>query len=1320
MDAYYAGKNLPAYTCNAYQITSPAPYDQQPAYYDITLYSKPADCQCTKLNALKSEYTAKGTNLTFAAYLTATRGIHMTQANLDSLLSSCNGTRTCISLTSPVTIPPALQCYTGDICIGCKVIDTMYNSYIAKYPGNAPVRETTDSVQMKKNQLFENYMNVRLGFNKHYWEYMDFRTNQCQISDTTGGGGTVIARVSNVSDPVADTILLCGKSVTIFTTVKDTINNCSDSAFLVYSKGYDLYNNYKDVLKNNFDKIYRDTAIAGGLRELFTLGYGTSEYQYTLYYYDQAGNLTRTIPPAGVVIDRSATWKANLAAARRAGTRFVPAHQMATEYRYNTLNQIASKKTPDDSITNYWYDKLGRAVVSQNAKQSLAKNYSYTNFDALGRPIEVGELTSATAMTSTISRSEQSLASWLNAAAATRKQITKTVYDIAYYASDTVLVQDNLRNRVSWMAMFDDAASLNTTDGLDYSNGTFYSYDIHGNVKSLLQDYKHGNMLINGNRFKTINYEYDLISGKVNFVAYEPGKKDAFYHRYSYDAENRLTNVETSHDSIYWENDAWYEYYKHGPLARAVIGQQQVQGIDYAYTLQGWLKGINSTALTPTFDIGGDGASGSLVAKDAFGFGIHYFGNREYTPVSTSVKPFAAAVGNSPLFNGNISAISQSISTLGTPLEYTYSYDVLNRLTGMVANKGLDSLNNSWTNAFTALSDFKEAVTYDGNGNILTYNRNGNKTFAGSPLGMDSLTYHYRPGTNKLSYVTDLVRGANYGNDIDNQSVGNYKYDSIGNMVSDVRAGVDSIKWNVYGKIAKIYKHDTTSIVYAYDAAGNRISKSVISKTQDTVQTFYIRDATGNILSTYTYRDTSVNSGQLSQIEANLYGSSRLGMTTLATNVQDATTTPTTSIIGLGYGENITFTRGKKFFELTNHLGNVLATVSDRKIGVSLDSSSISSYNPVITSAQEYYPFGMLMPGRGGHIGTGRNVAGSTVVMNGDTIPATLTVTQRTNNTPGTYMATQVISFEGEFASGTGDEFTTLFVDQTSADPGTESGISYGIVAKGYRYGFNGQERSDEMKGEGNSYTAEFWEYDPRIARRWNLDPKPDISVSSYVTFFNNPVLLGDPLGDTSFRFKPNGTLLRIADDGKRENTGLIYRKEYTKNGKTYYENPLNFKFADPEHDPGDILARNITLVIIVPDKDIFEILKESGVYNKANQDRKYSYMREQSNGAGSKGSTTDYSVSAKVHFQDDGKPVLSRLRDGYLYITSTQTGTYAHNRFNFGNFLWGAGANKLGFGERMAKFGANANNILTHGFELDSDDDQFSIHLGFEWPKKK
>ena len=59
-------------------------------------------------------------------------------------------------------------------------------------------------------------------------------------------------------------------------------------------------------------------------------------------------------------------------------------------------------------------------------------------------------------------------------------------------------------------------------------------------------------------------------------------------------------------------------------------------------------------------------------------------------------------------------------------------------------------------------------------------------------------------------------------------------------------------------------------------------------------------------------------------------------------------------------------TRGLKEYELTNHLGNVLATVSDKKIGVSSPSNNslVDHYEPDIVSAQDYFPFGMLQPGR--------------------------------------------------------------------------------------------------------------------------------------------------------------------------------------------------------------------------------------------------------------------------------------------------------------------------------------------------------------------
>lgn len=60
-----------------------------------------------------------------------------------------------------------------------------------------------------------------------------------------------------------------------------------------------------------------------------------------------------------------------------------------------------------------------------------------------------------------------------------------------------------------------------------------------------------------------------------------------------------------------------------------------------------------------------------------------------------------------------------------------------------------------------------------------------------------------------------------------------------------------------------------------------------------------------------------------------------------------------------------------------------------------------------------------------------------------------------------------------------------------------------------------GNQKSTEINGAENLYTAEFWEYDSRIGRRWNLDPKPAVGISEYSTFENNPIWHSDPLGDT-------------------------------------------------------------------------------------------------------------------------------------------------------------------------------------------------------------
>jgi len=60
----------------------------------------------------------------------------------------------------------------------------------------------------------------------------------------------------------------------------------------------------------------------------------------------------------------------------------------------------------------------------------------------------------------------------------------------------------------------------------------------------------------------------------------------------------------------------------------------------------------------------------------------------------------------------------------------------------------------------------------------------------------------------------------------------------------------------------------------------------------------------------------------------------------------------------------------------------------------------------------------------------------------------------------------------------------------------------------------NGQMKDDEIYGEGNTYSAEYWMYDARLGRRWNLDPVDQISISNYAAFGNNPIIYIDPNGD--------------------------------------------------------------------------------------------------------------------------------------------------------------------------------------------------------------
>lgn len=254
--------------------------------------------------------------------------------------------------------------------------------------------------------------------------------------------------------------------------------------------------------------------------------------------------------------------------------------------------------------------------------------------------------------------------------------------------------------------------------------------------------------------------------------------------------------------------------------------------------------------------------------------------------------------------------MSTDLPSLGDPdrmQAMVYGYDQLHRIVQA------RSLTSSETTGFVQRSynpenpnKYDADYSYDPNGNLLTLQRRDETTIR------DDLTYKYYDFSNKLKNV-------------DGTDTENYTYDEIGNLVSDNAEGIDSIAWTPYGKVRAVFKDDSSQVRFRYDASGNRIAK--ITETDTTI---YARDASGNVMAVY--RNDTLT-------EQSIYGSSRLGLINYASK---------TAYRSLG---------GKKY-ELSNHLGNVLAVVSDN-IHLDQDSTWAS-----VVNITDYYPFGLAMDGR--------------------------------------------------------------------------------------------------------------------------------------------------------------------------------------------------------------------------------------------------------------------------------------------------------------------------------------------------------------------
>jgi RHS repeat-associated protein len=556
------------------------------------------------------------------------------------------------------------------------------------------------------------------------------------------------------------------------------------------------------------------------------------------------------------------------------------------------------------------------------------------------------------------------------------------------------------------------------------------------------------------NRYKKTDYKYDLISGNVTEVTYQANGPDKFIQRYAYDADNRITEVSTSTDAVTWDKDVAYSYYQHGPLSRIELGSNKVQGLDYTYTLQGWTKSMNSNAFMVANDPGRDGLNNMSAARDLVGFSLGYY-KGDYSSISNSnsmlaninSSPLDAA--NSSLYNGNIrhmvTSIRQQVGGNWWNIHgNAYRYDQLSRLdTSTIYSINNDGSTNNFSGA-TANTQYKESFKYDGNGNLLKLMRNGSN----GQLAMDNLRSQYASAggkvvNNRLLHVNDSITSA-YTTDIDNQgafneqdkSSWNYQYDAIGNLISDRAEQIGEIVWNSRGKITAIKRTAGSTLpelAFDYDASGNRIAKiekpyNELANPSKWTTTYYVLDANGRPMAIYEKRP---DQGSLTVFlkESVLYGSKRLGAVTRDLDV----TNPAAPLPMSIYNHSL----GLKQYELSNHLGNVLATISDNRIQKDDNADGTTDYYTAkIISATDYYAFGSPMPDR---------------------------------------------SFN----------------------------------SANYRYGFNGKEKDDKVKGSGNSLDFGERIYDSRLGRWLSIDPLVSKypNLSPYNFSGANPILYIDEDG---------------------------------------------------------------------------------------------------------------------------------------------------------------------------------------------------------------
>ncbi|GAA4776899.1 MULTISPECIES: DUF6443 domain-containing protein [Flavobacterium] len=569
------------------------------------------------------------------------------------------------------------------------------------------------------------------------------------------------------------------------------------------SENYQANQLYKTITKdenwtsgnNNTTQEFKDKEGRAVLKRTFNINTKGVEEKYDTYYvYDQYGNLTYVIPP---LADDDIS-ENNL-------------NGLCYQYKYDYRNRLAAKKLPGKQWEYIVYDKLDRPVATGPAFAPLgtgAVGMMITQYDAFGRVTQTGW--------KAMSVDENSRGTWQNNintgsnpfTLSTTDILTKKFYD--NYSFSGLSVGSPYATNVkglqtgSWVKVLDptnpNASELSYTL-YDYKYRPVVTHTTNylgGYTKIETQLDWAGKTLSTTTRHKRLNGDIELVV------------KDMF----EYTAQDRLSLRKQQINNGPEELIAKNTYDELGQLTSKnvggndVSGSQGLQSIDYKYNIRGWLTDIN--------DVTNLYQGSSLNATDMFAFRIGYNAHNDIGSNDSQ---------STLLYNGNISEAYWRTSGDNTVRKYNYDYDSLNRLLGASYAKPQSS---------SSQDNYKEYMSYDKNGNILTLGRNGDLDSDGnvSENVIDDLEYTYHSEKkNQLMKVLDMSnspKGFTDDSDGINDPNDDYEYDANGNLTKDENKNITQIIYNHLNLPTEIQFGSGNKIEYIYNALGQKVKKTII------------------------------------------------------------------------------------------------------------------------------------------------------------------------------------------------------------------------------------------------------------------------------------------------------------------------------------------------------------------------------------------------------------------------------------------------------------------------------------------------------------